>query len=305
MDKFDVTVERYKYLGGSDIPIILGISPFKTRWELLQEKAELKENTFAGTKYTAYGDTLEPKIRDYINAQYNTNFAPDQIIVDDLRGNCDGFNGECILEVKTTSHIYETVEEYKLYLVQLLFYMQLYKVEKGILAVYSRPSDLDTKFSEELLQIYEININEYKTLLENINAEIGKFRADLEQLKNNPLLTEQDFQPTELITISKRVVEIENRIAELKVLETEQKKVKQQLFEAMAKFNVKSWETPNGTKITRVDAVEPTIETVSEFDEERFKEEQKGLYFAYLHDVTKKKSGKAGYVKITLPKGDK
>ncbi|MBQ2811007.1 MAG: hypothetical protein IJF12_02435 [Alphaproteobacteria bacterium] len=72
----------------------------------------------------------------------------------------------------------------------------------------------------------------------------------------------------------------------------------------MVKHNVKSWETPNGIKITRVDAVEPTVEIATLFDEERFKEENKGLYVMYLHDVEKKKSGKAGFVKITLPKGD-
>ena len=72
----------------------------------------------------------------------------------------------------------------------------------------------------------------------------------------------------------------------------------------MVKHNVKSWETPNGIKITRVDAVEPTVEIATLFDEERFKEENKGLYVMYLHDVEKKKSCKAGFVKITLPKGD-
>ncbi|MBQ2811008.1 MAG: hypothetical protein IJF12_02440, partial [Alphaproteobacteria bacterium] len=142
--------------------------------------------------------------------------VPDQVIKDDLRGNCDGFNGDCILEIKTTSHIYNTVDEYKIYLVQLLFYMELYGVKKGILAVYSRPSDLNTDFDADLLQIYEIDIKQYKSLLEEINAEIGKFRADLERLRNNPLLSEQDFQPTELIAISEKVVMVENRIAELK-----------------------------------------------------------------------------------------
>jgi hypothetical protein len=302
--EFDVTIDRDKYIGGSDIPVIMNISTFSTRWDLLMEKAGLKVSEFKGSRYTKYGNVLEPKIREHINKKRKKKFAPDQVIKDDLRGNCDGFNGECILEIKTTSHVYDTVDEYKVYLVQLLFYMQLYGVEKGILAVYSRPDDLDTEFNAELLKIYEIDIKEYKTLLKEINAEIERFRVDLERLKNNPLLTEQDFQPNELVAISNKVVEIENRIAELKALETEQKKVKQALFEAMAKYNVKSWETPNGIKITRVDAVADTVETVTEFDEKTFKAENEGLYSLYLKEVKKKKSGKAGYVKITLPKGE-
>ena len=302
--EFDVTVDRDLYIGGSDVPVIMGISTFNTRWGLLQEKAGLKERTFEGNRYTEYGKVMEPQIRDYINKNQENKFEPNQVINGDIRCNTDGFNGSCVLEIKTTSHIYTRVDDYKIYLVQLLLYMQENGVTNGILAVYNRPEDFNTEFNAKLLQVYEIDIAKYKSLLNDVNAEIERFRADLERLRNNPLLSEQDFQPAELITISKKVVEIENRIAALKTLESEQKKVKQALYEAMTKYNVKSWETPNGIKITRVDAIEPTVETVAEFDEDRFKEENKGLYVMYLRDVEKKKSGKAGFVKITLPKGD-
>ena len=301
--EFDVTIDRDLYIGGSDVPIIMGISTFKTRWDLLQEKAGLKENTFTGNKYTEYGKILEPQIRAHINRKLKNKFEPNQIINGDIRCNTDGFNGSCVLEIKTTSHIYEDVNDYKVYLVQLLLYMQENGVKKGKLAVYSRPDDFNTEFNADLLSVHDIDIKEYKSLLENVNAEISKFRADLEELRNNPLLTEQDFQPTDLVAISNRVVEIENRIAELKALEAEQKKVKQDLFDAMTKHNVKSWETPNGIKITRVDAIAPTVETVTEFDVETFKAECENLYLLYQHEVEKKKAGKAGYVKITLPKG--
>ena len=300
--EYDVTKDRDKYCGGSDIGIIMGLSPFKTRWALMQEKAGLKQSNFEGNKYTDYGDLLEPKIRAHINKRRKKKFVPDQIIKDDLRGNCDGFNGECILEIKTTSHIYETVDEYKLYLVQLLFYMQLYGVKKGLLSVYSRPDDFNTEFNAERLTTFDIDIKQYTNLLNEVNAEIDRFRADLERLRNNPLLCEQDFQPNELVTISNKVVALETRIAELKALESEQKKVKQALFDAMTKHGVKSWETPNGVKITRVDAVESTTKTVTEFDVETFKAENPALHDMYLKDVEKKTAGKSGYVKITLPK---
>ena len=299
----DVTIDRDKYIGGSDIPVIMGISPFKTRWELLQEKAGLKEDVFEGNKYTAYGDLMEPEIRDHVNAVRGTTFEPCQEIKGDLRGNCDGFNGDTILEIKTTSGIYATVNEYKKYLVQLLFYMDLYGVKKGLLAVYARPADFNPEFYEDFLSTFDIDIEEYKPLLDEINDEIERFRADLERLRNNPLLAEQDFQPTELVAISKKVVEIERRMAEYKALEAEQKQVKQALFEAMTKHGVKTWETPSGIKITRVDAVEATTKIVTEFDEESFKAENPALHDMYLHDIEKKTAGKNGYVKVTLPKG--
>lgn len=300
--EYDVTIDRDKYIGGSDIPAIMGISPFKTRWDLLQEKAGLKVDEFTGNKYTEYGNIMEPQIRAYINRKLKKKFEPNQIINGDIRCHTDGFNGSCVLEIKTTSNIHDTVDEYKLYLVQLLKYMEENGVKKGKLAVYNRPEDFNPDFDADRLSVYDIDIKRYTNLLTEINDEITRFRADLERLKNNPLLSEQDFQPNELVAISQKVVEIERRMAELKALEAEQKKVKQTLYEAMTKHNVKTWETPNGIKIARVDAVEATVEIVTEFDEETFKAENPALYNMYQHDVEKKKAGKSGYVKITLPK---
>ena len=304
--EYDVTIDRDKYIGGSDIPIIMGLSPFRTRWELLQEKAGLIQNDFSGNKYTEYGDVMEPKIRDYVNELRGTYYEPEQLIEGDLRGNCDGFNGQSILEIKTTSstNIWEKVTDYKTYLVQLLFYMGLYGVEKGLLAVYERPSNFDFTFEADRLNLYNVSLEEHIDLFGKINDEIDSFRADLDRLKENPLLSEQDFQPNELVAISQKVVEIERRMAEYKALETEQKQVKQALYEAMEKHNVKTWETPAGIKITRVDATEATTKTVTEFDEDSFKAENPALYGMYLHDVEKKTAGKNGYVKVTLPKGD-
>ena len=300
--EYDVTIDRDKYIGGSDIPVIMGISSFNTRWNLLQEKAGLKENDFNGNKYTEYGKILEPQIRAYINRRFKNKFEPNQIINGDIRCNTDGFNGSCVLEIKTTSDIHESVDGYKKYLVQLLLYMQENNVKKGKLAVYERPDDFNPEFDAQRLTTFDIDIKQYTKLLADVNAAIEQFRVDLERLRNNPLLSEQDLQPNELVAISNKVVQLETRIAELKALETEQKNVKQALFEAMTKHNVKSWEMPNGTKITRVDATEGTVKVVSEFDEETFKNENKGLYVMYLRDVEKKTAGKSGYIKITLPK---
>lgn len=106
----------------------------------------------------------------------------------------------------------------------------------------------------------------------------------------------------ELVTISKAVVVLEQRMAAYKDLEAEYKRMKQALFDAMDKHDVKSWETPNGAKITRVDAVPATIKTVTAFDEDTFKKENPALYGMYQHDIEKKTAGKSGYVKITLAK---
>lgn len=301
--EYDVTIDRDLYIGGSDIAAIMGLSPFKTRWQLLLEKAGLKESDFTGNRYTEYGKIIEPQIRAHINRNRKNKFEPNRVIDGDERYHSDGFNNvDCVIEIKSTSDIYETVDEYKLYLVQLVKGMEKNKVKKGILAVYSRPEDFDPDFDPERLQIFNITMGQYKTLLNEINAELDRFREDLKRLKENPLLSEQDFLSNDLVTISNKVVALENRMAEYKALETEYKEVKQALFEAMQKHDVKSWETPNGIKITRVDGTEATAKTVTEFDLDTFKAENPALHDMYLKEVIKKTAGRSGYVKITLPK---
>ena len=299
---YDVKANRAAYIGGSDLPCIMGLSPFKTRWQLLLEKAELVEDDFAGNKYTEYGNIMEDKIRDYINDLYHTNFIPNRKYIDVLRFHVDGDDGNTILEIKTTSHIHEDTKDYKIYLVQLLAYMNGFGYEKGILAVYNRPDDFSTSFYPARLQIHEIKISEYKILIEQINAEIERFQADLAKLKENPLLTEEDLQPREIVALSNKVLELENQMQEYKAIEKNYKDMKKSLFEAMTKYNIKSWQMYNGTKITRVDPKEESIKTILEFDENAFKKEHEELYNLYLKSIEKKSSKRNGFIKITCPK---
>lgn len=301
--EYDVSKDRDIYIGGSDIPIIMGLSSFKTRWTLLEEKAGLIPIESFSTRYTLYGQTIEPLIRDYINRKRKKKFEPNRVINGDIRCHTDGFNGECVLEIKSTSHIFPTVDEYKVYLVQLLKYMEENHVKKGILAVYHRPEDFSTDFDPERLQVFKIEMKDYVELLAEVNEEIDRFRFDLARLRANPLLTEQDFFASEsLVTLSNKVIAFENQIAAMKAVEEQLKQAKQALFDEMEKHDVKSWTTPNGTKITRVDSTPATTKTVTEFDTEAFKAENPALYEMYLHDVEKKTAGRSGYVKVTMPK---
>lgn len=193
----DVRTDRNKYIGGSDIPIIMNISPFKKRFDLLLEKADLLENEFEGNVYTEYGNILEPKIREYINKLKNTNYIEYKKIDKNIRCHLDGFNGVSVLEIKTTSQIRKKVSSYKKYLVQLLFYMQTMKVDKGVLAVYERPKDFCEEFHEERLQVFDIDIKDYEELLKDINAAVKKFIEDLEKVKENPFIEEWELEEME------------------------------------------------------------------------------------------------------------
>ena len=193
----DVRIDRNKYIGGSDIPTIMNISPFKKRFDLLLEKADLLENEFEGNIYTEYGNILEPKIREYINKLKNTNYIEYKKIDGNIRCHLDGFNEVSVLEIKTTSQIRKKVSSYKKYLVQLLFYMQTMQVDKGVLAVYERPRDFCEEFHEERLQVFDIDIKDYEELLKDIKAAVKKFIEVLEKVKENPFIEEWELEEIE------------------------------------------------------------------------------------------------------------
>lgn len=300
--EFDVSEDRDKYIGGSDIPIICGISKFTTRYQLLLQKAGLEERSFTGNRFTEYGHYIEPFIRDHINLVYNTQFVPNRVIYGDIRCHSDGFNGECVLEIKSTSEIFSSVDGYKVYLVQLVKYMEMNEVKKGILAVYDRPEDMSREFDPKRLQVFEISLDEHRNLLAYVNKEIDRFRADLERLNDNPLLSEQDFLPVSpgMVALTNKIVAFENQLAAMKDIEAQLKEAKKQLYGEMLKHDVKSWNLPNGTKISRVDEVPGGTKTVTEFDSEAFKADNPSLFQKYLKKVEKKANGRAGYVRITL-----
>lgn len=295
-----VKEDREKYIGGSEIAVIMGISPFKTRYELLLEKAGLKEDDFEGNQFTEYGNMMEEKIRSYINKKYDTAFVEGKHIEGDIRCHTDGENKDYILEIKTTSEIHENIDDYKTYLVQLLFYMYHTKRHLGMLAVYERPEDFNEEFDKERLHIYSVKIEDYEELINKINNAVDQFRIDLQKLKENPFLTEEDLLPVDLTKISYEIIVLENKLKEYKKIEQEQKELKEQLKKAMEEKGIKSWQTPNGAKITLIE--DGKDKEVMKFNEKKFMEENQNIYNNYLE--TKIQKGKNGYVLITLPKED-
>ena len=305
----NVLIDRQSYIGGSEIPSIMGISPFKTRWQLLQEKAGIIEPEVVDNKFVDYGSEMEKYIRDYVNFldEYREdNFVEDTLVVEgpiiSSRCNVDGRNSDTILEVKTTSQIHDNLDDYKVYLVQLLYYMYNYGYSKGKLAVYERPADFNTDFDPEQLMLYNVNIEEYSDLVEDIKNAVNEFRVDLAKLKENKELAEQDFIPVEIVHYANEIQIIEDRLKAFKQLEKEQEELKVKLYESMLEAGIKTWTTPNNTKITVVEEIPSTTIIEEKFDEETFKKENEEQYNKYLKQVEKKKSGKKGYVRISLGK---
>lgn len=299
---------RERYIGGSDIPVIMNLSPFKSRFDLLLEKAGYKRDTFEGNVYTDYGNKLEPEIRDYINLTQKSKFTEGkhtrEADEDDpigVRIHTDGENKDTILEIKTTSHIYADVNDYKIYLVQLLFYMVNTGKEKGILAVYERREDLSTIFDADRLHIYRIKLDNYLDLVEEIVEAIDSFIEDLKKVKDNPFITEDELLPSEITEITQRILAFEYQIKQMKKVEEKIESEKARLKEAMIAANVKSWQTPSGYKITLIPDGEDKV--VKKFNEAKFKTEDPENYEKYLEDKITK--GRSGYIRITEPKTKK
>lgn len=307
-----VKQDRDKYIGGSDIPVIMNLSPFKSRYDLLLEKAGYKEDTFEGNIYTEYGNTLEPKIRDYVNKTFcneETSFVEGKHVREATEGeiigvriHTDGENDNEILEIKTTSQIFENVNDYKIYLVQLLYYMILTDKGLGVLAVYERPEDLSEELDPARLHLYNIHAEDYKDLIEDIGKALEIFIEDLQKVKDNPFITEEELLPAEIPDITKRILAFEDQLKYMKKVEAEIKSEKARLKRAMEANSVKSWTTPNGYKITLIPDGEDTIIEESYLNTDKLAQEKPEVIKEYTEIRKVEKKGRSGYIKITEPK---
>lgn len=309
MSKFDVTKDRYKFVGGSDIKTIMGLDPFKTRWQLLLEKAQIVEPEEVDNEYTQDGHRNEELIRNYYNNEVfkddpleeTQTFSEDNV----YRYNADGQNSELVWECKRVGETtFNSIndprdKECKKYIVQLLKGMEINKKEKGLLTISLRDGEF---YDNPELKEFYININDYQDYLKEINECVTIFLEDLNKLRSNPSLQESDFIPAEIVNYANEIQVIENKLKAYKQLEKEQEELKTKLYESMLEAGIKTWTTPNNIKITLVEAIPEAIVKEEKFDEETFKQENEDLYNKYIKEFEKKKPSRKGYCKITIGK---
>lgn len=291
-----VTEDRYKYIGGSDIPIIMGLSPFKTRYQLLKEKARVEHDAFSGNIYTEYGDAMEPKIREHISKITGKEFIETVAFKGAVRYHADGAAEDTVLEIKTTSQTHEDLEEYKHYLVQLLTGMWANNIPNGILAVYARPDDFSEDFDENRLQIFYITYDQYYTWALEIKNAVELFLTDLDFLKINPFSLEQDLPSSDnLIVLSNEVLRLENELIHMKETEKRIVELKAELKAAMERNNLKTCDFGNVRITLTRDGKDKEVQS---FNEDAFCQAHPKLYKQFSE--TKIKKGRRGYVTITV-----
>ncbi len=314
----NVTIDRHKYVGGSDLPTILGLNAkYGTSiFEFAKEKAGIIPNTFKGNQFTKYGQKMEPVIRDYINSKYQVNYVEDTVIDEKrhYRGNTDGIDRLAdipILEVKTFGN--ELDVDY--YSAQCQFYMETFNQPRCLLVGYKRPEDFYTGVDYELenddsyfnLEFDEKNIVEYEIQRdsqswEKIEERIVAFKKAVDKLRKNPNMTEKEFNKifygNDLIKMSNKLSKLESSLSRYKTIESEYKKIKEELYKVFDERGIISFDT-GSLKITKV---EPTSYDTISIDTEKLKKENKEIYDKYK--VTKT-TNKKGYILITTKKEEK
>lgn len=314
----NVTIDRHKYVGGSDLPTILGLNAkYGTSiFEFAKEKAGIIPNTFKGNQFTKYGQKMEPVIRDYINSKYQVNYVEDTVIDEKrhYRGNTDGIDRLAdipILEVKTFGN--ELDVDY--YSAQCQFYMETFNQPRCLLVGYKRPENFYTGVDYDLenddsyfnLEFDEKNIVEYEIQRdpqswEKIEERIIAFKKAVDKLRKNPNMTEKEFNKifygNDLIKMSNKLSKLESSLSRYKTIESEYKKIKEELYKVFDERGIISFDT-GSLKITKV---EPTSYDTISIDIEKLIKENKEIYDKYK--VTKT-TNKKGYILITTKKEEK
>lgn len=294
-DDKNVTENRRVFVGGSDVPIILGLSKYKSQFELAKEKTGLVPTVFEGNEYTVYGQTMEPQIRDYINVINETNFQPDTVIDKErlIRGNCDGadYDESLLLEIKTHGKK-PTMDVYK---VQMQLYMNEFNLPAAWLALYERPENFDAEFDPDRLKIEVVHRDNVQ--INEILQAIELFWKRCEALKQNPEMSEAEFysitleEKNEIAIVASEVEQFELQIQSFKETEAQYKAMKDKLYQLMMDHKVKSFETDRCT----ITLVLPT-ESVS-IDSKALRESHPRIAKRF-EKITPKK----GYTKVSMKK---
>lgn len=313
----NIELNRDEYIGGSDYPIIAGISKYKKVNELAGEKAGVILNDFKGNVYTDFGNFAEPIIREYLNETYNTQFKEDTFIEEldeslPLRGNVDGYDEQLnlILEIKTTSDFEKNQNVYK---AQVRFYQKLVKNSKAFIIALERTNEMLELFKnnelEELKQIIldKLNNNEFDYL--EFSKVLTKEKKEIENncIEFTNLVNEIALLGTIEINqlpeaYNAYALDISREFLEFKKIEEQLKQKREQLFELMSEYNVKSISNDYAT-ITRVDPKGDKEITNYVINSEIPAQQLMDLINKNIVIVeNKKRKGTTGFVKITEKK---
>lgn len=225
-------IERKNYIGGSDMPIILGISSYKTPYQLYCEKKGIIQISLQETPVQYWGSQLESVIRQEFCKKNNVTITvPTDAVTHPfypfLRGNLDGFIPEwnAVFEAKC-SHAFMTQNWGESgsdaipmeYLVQVAFYCSVTNADCAYIAVLIGGNDYrEFKYTRDL-DLENSIINAACNFWNAVQNDIAPPPTAMIDLK----LMYPKTDPSKIKTINKDVFEqltrfknIKNKIKEL------------------------------------------------------------------------------------------
>lgn len=105
LDKPKWKAERRKYVSATDVPVLLGISPFKTPIELFQDK--MFGSTFVENDHTKRGQKYEPIIIDAWTKKCNVKSRPNNMFMVSVPYPWLGATPDCIARVNGETTLVE------------------------------------------------------------------------------------------------------------------------------------------------------------------------------------------------------
>lgn len=181
---------RRQGLGGSDAPIVMGVSPWKTRFQLWEEKLGLSESE-PMNQGQSLGHLWEPRIREMAENESGLRFKPDIVVHPKkpyLRASLDGVSRyNILLECKYASKKDHQLAESGLVPDKYIPQMQHQMLVTGSDLVYY------ASFNEALSTFYLVEYKRDEDYIKNLEAELDAF-WNLVITKTPPEPSNKDFK---------------------------------------------------------------------------------------------------------------
>lgn len=216
--------ERAKGIGGSEIAVVLGISPYKTRYQLWLEKTGLVQPAdISGLPHVQRGVLAEPvarkKMEDLLGRKYTPKTWPQKGVA---RCSDDGYNEDIndILEIKAMgienhqkAHLGEVPEHYR---VQCIWNMGVSGANKCYFVSVRPEDDYDIAVVDILPDTAEFHemVAEAEKFWELVKTKTPPELSDKDCILIEDAIFEADEQ--EYVELEKKKKDIEARLNELK-----------------------------------------------------------------------------------------
>ncbi len=181
-------LNRKDIIGGSDVPIIMGVSKFKTPWDLLLIKSGIKEDHFGGNLYSEMGNILEPRIQKGLNI-INVDEITYEKTYFGVHFAChiDGLNQDKdeIQEIKVANQ--SIIQCYKSYEWQIRTYMYVVGLNKAQLILLPRARELKNIIQKIIKKYNFSNLHNFEELdkcdVDNACEDLKKSLIDVKLYK--------------------------------------------------------------------------------------------------------------------------